>query len=96
MAIKRVGRVVPPAVRTAKVKLLKGVVLAPETRGKAGDIFEIPRHLATQLISSGVAEETEEGDPVQHDETPAEEKDGYSTVTVERPTSRDPKPAKRG
>lgn len=84
------------AVRTAKVKLLAGVVLGPGQRGNKGEIYEIPRHMASELISTGMAVETTEGDPLQHDETPAEEKNGYSTVTVEKPTSRDPKPTKRG
>jgi len=92
----RVKRMTGPPVRTAKVKLLKGVVLGPGQLGRAGEIYELPKYLATQLISSGQAELTTEGDPLQHDETPAEEKDGYSTVTVEKPTSRDPKPTRRG
>jgi hypothetical protein len=94
----RAKRIVPDAqpVRTAKIKLLKGVVLGPEQRGKKGEIFEVPRHFATELVSFGMAEETEDGDPLEHDETPAEEKDGYSTVTIEKPTVRDPKPSKRG
>lgn len=82
-------------VRTTKVKLLKGVVLGPGQLGKVGEIYEIPRHIATQLISSGMAEETDEGDPVQHDETPADEKESFG-VAIEKPTSRDPKPARRG
>jgi hypothetical protein len=91
--VKKLG--VPP-VRTMKVKLLKGVVLGAGQVGRAGEIYEVPKHLATQLVASGLAQITTEGDPLQHDETPAEEKDGYVMVTMERPTSRDPKPTKRG
>jgi len=36
------------------------------------------------------------GDPLEHDETPAEEKGkAYSTATLEAPTTRDPKSASR-
>jgi len=94
--MSRVKRFAGPLVRTAKVKLLKGVVLGAGQVGAAGEIYEIPRHLATQLISSELAEITTEGDPLEHDETPAEEKAGYSTTTVESPTRRDPKPTRRG
>ena len=92
----RVKRMAGPPVRTAKVKLLRGVVLGAGQVGRAGEIYELPKYLATQLISSGQAELTTEGDPLQHDETPAEEKDAFPTVTVEKPTSRDPKPTRRG
>jgi len=86
-----------PPVRTEKVMLLKGVILGPGQRGKAGEIYEVPKYLATQLVSAGQAEITTEGDPAEHDETPGDEKGKpYSTATIEVPTSRDPKPARRG
>jgi hypothetical protein len=94
-----VKRLVGPlaVIRTEKVKLLKGVVMGPGEDGRAGDIYELPKYLATQLIAHGQAELTDEGDPLEHDETPAAEKGvPYSTVTIESPTTRDPKPAKRG
>ena len=94
MAVKRLVKSVP--VRTEKIKLLKGVVMGTED-GQAGEIYEVPKHLATELVSHGFAELTDEGDPLEHDETPAGEKGvPYATTTVEAPTSRDPKPAKRG
>lgn len=52
--------------------------------------------MATPLVSQGLAEYTDEGDPLKHDETPASEKEAFSTTKIEAPTSRDPKPAKRG
>jgi len=93
--VKRLGQA--PVVQTVKVKLLKGVVMGTHEDGKPGDIYEVPRHLATQLIAHGQAEMTDEGDPLEHDETPASEKgQPYATTTLEAPTTRDPKPAKRG
>jgi hypothetical protein len=93
--LKRIGPV--PIVRTEKVKVLKDVVMGPGEIGRKGDIYEVPKHIATQLIAHGQAELTDEGDPLEHDETPAEEKGvAYQTATIEAPTSRDPKPAKRG
>jgi hypothetical protein len=95
--MSRVKKLVGPLVRTEKVKLLKGVVMGPGDDGKPGDIYEVPKYLATQLISHGQAELTDEGDPLEHDETPANEKGVlYQTATIEAPTTRDPKPARRG
>jgi hypothetical protein len=85
-----------PPVRTEKVLLLKGVILGPGQKGKAGEIYEVPKYLATQLVSSGQAELTDDGDPLAHDETPAEDKGKFGVATVEAPTSRDPKPLRRG
>jgi hypothetical protein len=93
----KVKKMKGPPVRTEKVMLLKGVILGPGQRGKAGEVYEVPKYLATQLVSSGQAEITDGGDPVEHDETSAEEKGKpYSTATIEAPTTRDPKPARRG
>lgn len=93
--VKKIAQAAP--IRTEKIKLLKGVVMGPGEDGEPGDIYEVPKHLATQLISHGQAELTDEGDPLEHDETPPEEKGvPYSTATIEAPTTRDPKPAKRG
>jgi hypothetical protein len=95
MRVKRIGD--RPVVRTKKVKLLKGVVMAPGEDGVPGEIYELPHHIATQLIAHGQAEYTEEGDPLEFDETPQSEKtDTFRTTTIEAPTSRDPKPARRG
>jgi len=85
-----------PPVRTVKLKFFKGVVLDFGCVAEAGDIYEVPKHMATEMVSLGLAEYTDEGDPLQHDETPAAEKEAFPTVTIEKPTSRDPKPAKRG
>jgi hypothetical protein len=91
--VKRVGQ---PKVRTAKVKLLKGVVLGPGEVGQPGDIYELPKHVATQLVATKQAEYTDEGDPSEGDDPGAQaHKDGYSTVTVEEATNRDPRPRKR-
>jgi hypothetical protein len=92
----KVKKIAGPLVRTVKVKLLKGVVLGGGVVGRIGEIYELPRHLGTQLIFSGQAEITTEGDQLQHDETPEEEKKGYSAATLESPTARDPKPTRRG
>ena len=91
--VKKLGG---PPVRTMKVKLLKGVVLGPNQVGKAGEIYELARSKATELIFTGMAEETDEGDPLQHDETPQGEKDSSGVATLEKPHPRDPKPTKRG
>lgn len=88
---KIAGRVV----HTVKIKLLKGVIMGPGHDGVAGDIYEIARYKATELVSHGLAEYTTEGDPLKHDETPASEKDDFPTTKIDAPTSRDPKPAKR-
>jgi hypothetical protein len=93
--VKRIAEAAP--VRTEKVKLLKHVVMGPGEDGEPGDIYELPKHIATQLISHEQAELTDEGDPLEHDETPAGEKGvPYQTATIEAPTTRDPKPARRG
>jgi hypothetical protein len=96
MRVKRVHD--GPPVHTVKVKILKGVILGPDTDAEPGDIYELPRYKATELISHGQAEETNEGDPLVHNEVIAEAKDpeAVRTVTLEAPTARDPRPAKRG
>lgn len=87
----------PPAVQVAKVKLTKGVILGPGQIGEAGEIYELPKHKATELVHSGLAEYTDEGDPAEGEDAGAEKhRQGYETATVEEPTSRDPKPKKRG
>jgi hypothetical protein len=95
MRVKRVHD--GPPVHTVKVKLLKAVILGPGEDGEPGDIYELSRHKATELISHGQAEETDEGDPLVHNEVAAEvsSPDTVRTLTVEAPTARDPRPAKR-
>jgi hypothetical protein len=84
-------------IKTAKVKMLSGTVLGPGQVGRVGEIYELPKHLATQLVNMGQAEYTDEGDPSEHDDAGAKaNKDGYDVVTVEKPDSRDPKPKRRG
>lgn len=93
MAIKRINQ---PPVRTAKVKLLRGVVLGPGVIGAPGEIYEVPKYLATQLVHSGQAEYTDEGDPSDGADAGAQtHRDGYSTVAMEAPTERDPKPRRK-
>lgn len=85
----------PPA-RTAKVKFLKGVCLGPGQDANPGEIYELPKHVATQFVSNRQAEYTDEGDPSEHDDPGAAvHREGYSTTTLERPTDRDPKPKKK-
>lgn len=92
--IKKIGQA---PVRTAKVKLLKGVVLGPGEIGAPGEIYELPKHIATQLVHSGQGEYTDEGDPSEGADPGAKaHRDGYSTVTMEAPAARDPKPVRRG
>jgi hypothetical protein len=85
-----------PPVHTVKLKFRTGVVLDYGYVAQAGDIYEVPKHMATELVSNGMAEYTDEGDPLEHDETGDADKDKFPTTTIEKPTSRDPKPAKRG
>lgn len=96
MSVKRISA--PPApVHTAKVKFLKGVVLGPGQKAAPGEIYELPKHFATQLVTHGQAEYTDEGAPSEHDDAGADaHQAGYSTTTVEVPTNRDPKPKKKG
>lgn len=95
MAVKTIKG--PAPAKTAKVKFLKGVILGPGQVAEKGDIYELPKHLATQLVSSGQAVYTDEGDPSEHDDAGADAHEaGYSTVTMEAPTNRDPKPKKKG
>lgn len=96
-----IKRVAGPLVRTAKVKLIKGVILGAGVIGKPGEIYELPKYLASEIVSYGLAAYTDEGDPLEHDETPAGVPRGvpgdeHASVTVEQPTNRDPKPKKRG
>jgi hypothetical protein len=94
MAVKRINQ---PPVRTAKVKLIKGVVLGPGEVGAPGEIYEVPKHLATQLVHSGQAEYTDEGDSSEGADAGAQaHREGYSTATMEEPTNRDPKPKRKG
>ncbi len=91
--IKKLGQ---PPVRTAKIKLLKGVVLGPGEMGKEGDIYEIPKYKATELVSHGLAEYTDEGTASENEDPgAAAHREGYSTATIEAATDRDPKPKKR-
>jgi hypothetical protein len=86
-----------PAVRTAKVKILKGVVIGPGCDAEPGEIFEVPKYIASQFVSNGQAIYTDEGDPSEHDDPgAAAHVAGYSTVIVEKPTNRDPQPKKKG
>lgn len=92
--VKKIGQ---PAVRTAKVKLLKGVVLGPGEIGYPGEIYEVPKHLATQLVFCEQAAYTDEGDPSDGADAGAQaHRDGYKTATVESATNRDPKPTRKG
>lgn len=87
----------PAPIRTAKVKFVKPVTLGLEQDAFVGDIYELPKHMATQFVNSGFAQYTDEGDPSEHDDLgAAAHNEGYSTVTVEQPTNRDPKPKKKG
>jgi len=93
LTVKQINQ---PLVKTAKVLLLKGVVLAPGQVGRAGEIYELPKHMATQLVANRQAEYTDAGAPSEHDDAGAvAHKDGYDTVTVEAPTERDPKPKRK-
>jgi hypothetical protein len=87
----------PPPVRTAKVKFLKAVTLGQNQDAMPGDIFELPKYMATEFVSSGFAEYTDEGDRSEHDDPGADaHRESYQTATLEPPTSRDPKPKKKG
>jgi hypothetical protein len=95
MQVKRL--VAAPPARTAKVKFLKAVTLGPDQDAYKGEIYELPKYMATQFVNSGQAEYTDEGDPSEHDDPgAATHQAGYQTVTLEQPTNRDPKPKKKG
>jgi len=95
-----------PAVRTAKVKILKGVVIGPGCDAEPGEIFEVPKHIASQFVSNGQAEYTDEGEASEHDDQGAAmHREGYQVATpggstklatLEPATDRDPKPKKKG
>jgi hypothetical protein len=94
MTVKRVSR---PTIKTAKVKLLKGVILGPGQRGREGEIYEVPKHQASQLVNFGQAEYTDEGEASEHDDAGAKtHREGFNTVTLEQPENRDPKPKRKG
>lgn len=93
-----VKRIVPKSgpVRTAKIKLLKGVCIAGGEDGIAGDIYEVPKHQATELVSHNLAAYTDEGEASEGEDAGAEAHgQGYETATIE-PTNRDFKPKKKG
>lgn len=93
----QVKRIALPKVRTAKIKILKGVCIAPGEDAARGDIYEVPKHVASALVANRQAEYTDEGDPSEGDDPgAAAHNEGYSTVTIEQPTNRDPKPKKKG
>lgn len=92
--VKRLGNVLA---KTAKVKLLKGVIMGPHEVGKPGDIYELPKHQASELVAYKQAVYTDEGDASEHDDAGAAVHEaGYETVTMEEPTTRDPRPRRRG
>ena len=96
-AMNQVHRIVQPPTHVAKVMLLRGVVLGPGQIGSPGEIYELPKHLATQLVTTGQAEYTDAGDPAEgYDPGADAHRAGYSTVTVEGATDRDPKPKRKG
>jgi hypothetical protein len=76
--------------------LLKGVVMGPGQIGQPGEIYEVPKHMATQLVSNGQAEYTDAGDPADgYDPGADAHKAGYGIATLEAATDRDPKPKKK-
>jgi hypothetical protein len=92
--VKRIAQ--PAPARTAKVKFLKSVCLGGGQDAYPGEIYELPKHMATELVSNRLAIYTDEGDPSEHDDPGAQAHlGGYSTVTMEPPTSRDPRPKKK-
>ena len=95
MAVKRINVHQPPA-KTAKVKFKKAIVLGHGEVAHVDDIYELPKHKATEFVNNGQAEYTDEGDESEGDDAgAAKHGEGYSTVTVEQPTKRDPRPKKK-
>lgn len=95
MKVKKLAQ--PAPAKTAKVKFLKSVCLGGGQDAYPGEIYELPKHVATELVSNRLAQYTDEGDPSEHDDAGAEaHQAGYSTVTVEPPTTRDPRPKRKG
>jgi len=74
-------------VKTQKVRILRAVVLAPHVVGEEGEVYEVPRWMANELVGYGRAERVLDEEEIADPET-------LVTTTLETPTSRDPKPKK--
>jgi len=74
-------------VKTQKIRILRAVVLAPNLVGEAGEVYEVPRWMANELVGYGRAERVQDGEEIADPET-------LVTTTMETSTNRDPKPKK--
>ena len=74
--------------KTDRVRIVRPVVLAPHVVAEAGDVYELPRWMANQLIGHGQAERVQDDDGVAAD--PAT----LVTTSLETAKSGDPKPKK--
>jgi hypothetical protein len=77
--------------KTSRVRITRGVILAPGVEAIEGDVFDLPLWLANQLVGHGQAER------VQEDGSPASDAPETLTVaTIETATASDPRPKKVG
>jgi hypothetical protein len=73
-------------VATQKIRITRAIFLEGGEAAEIGAVVEVSRHLAVQLVGSGVAEHhVEEGE-----DAPA----AATTVRMETPDHRDPKPSR--
>lgn len=82
--VKKLEAIQAESVKLATIRIVSGVILSPGIHAEPGELWEVPRHFATMLVSYGQAE------LVQADEDP-----GSYGVRVEVPTTRDPKPKRK-
>ncbi len=80
MEVKRI-ETKNPKEKIATVRILAGVFL-PGVEAQAGEVYELPRHMARELVGHGLAETIEI----------PEDPDEIGVVQVDAPTNRDPKP----
>ena len=52
--VKQISNLDP--VKTARIRILRAVVLAPHTVGQPGDVYDVPRWMANELVGVGQAE----------------------------------------
>ncbi len=81
--VKKLDPAQPESVKLATIRILSGVILAPGVHAEAGEVYEVPRHMATMLAAYGQAEIVDQDAPEEYG------------IRIEKPTSRDPKPKRK-
>ena len=91
MIVEEVKKLKDAVTKTSRVRIRRGVILAPGVEAVEGDVFDLPQWMANQLVGHGQAER------VQDEGSPAPDAPETLTVAaIETATANDPKPKKVG